>query len=290
MNIRELYRQRRPVLSFEVFPPKKEEGGDIGVLHDALSRIAVLSPDFISVTCGAGGSGAKSGTVGIADHIQRRYGIPSLAHLTCVTSTRADIEASLTHMLERGVMNVLALRGDLPPGGQAPVSSDYHYAGELIRDLRAREKALCIGAACYPEGHIDCEDLEAGIRYLKDKEEAGANFFISQLFFENEVFFRFLERIRAAGVTLPVSAGIMPILSRAQIERMLFLCGASLPSRIIKLLHKYENNPAGLCAAGIEYAVVQARGLAEGGVDGIHVYAMNRPEIAEACAGALGRA
>lgn len=289
MSIRELYRQNRPVLSFEVFPPKKKERGSAEALYDALARISKLSPDFISVTCGAGGVGENRGTVDVADRIQKRHGILSLAHLTCVASTRADIEKALADMLERGVMNVLALRGDIPHDAQTPVSPDYRYAKDLIRDLR-REKALCIGAACYPEGHIDCDDFGAGLRHLKEKQEAGADFLLSQLFFENEVFFRFLERVRAAGITLPVSAGLMPILSRAQIEHMIFLCGASLPSRIIKILHKYEHNPGDLCAAGIEYAAVQARELAEHGVDGIHVYAMNRPEIAEACAGALGRA
>ncbi|MCL2816870.1 MAG: methylenetetrahydrofolate reductase [Clostridiales bacterium] len=289
MIISELYRQKRPVLSFEVFPPKKEEKGSAEALYDALARISRLSPDFISVTCGAGGVGENSGTVDIADRIQRRHGILSLAHLTCIASSRADIEKALAEMLERGVKNVLALRGDVPSGGRGAAHPDYLHAGELIRDLR-REKALCIGAACYPEGHIECEDFGAGLRHLKEKQEAGADFLLSQLFFENEVFFRFLEHIRAAGITLPVSAGLMPILSRAQIQRMIFLCGASLPARIIKILHKYEHNPGDLCAAGLEYAAVQARGLAEHGVDGIHVYAMNRPEIAEVCAAALGRA
>lgn len=289
MTIKELYRQKQPLFSLEVFPPKKESDSDVGALYGTLGQIAKLSPDFISVTCGAGGIGGMNNTIAITDYIQSRLNIPALAHLTCITATHSDLEAALAEMRACNVGNVLALRGDTPPGGQLPASADYRYAEELIRDLRMLAKDFSIGAACYPEGHIDCNDISIDIEHLRQKEEAGADFLISQLFFENEIFYNFLERIRAAGITLPVSAGVMPILSRSQIQRMIFLCGASLPSRIIKILHKYENNPADLRAAGIEYAVAQASELAGLGVDGVHIYTMNRPEIAEACAQALGK-
>ncbi|MDR2712195.1 MAG: methylenetetrahydrofolate reductase [Clostridiales bacterium] len=289
MTIKDLYRQKQPLFSLEVFPPKKESDSDIGALYGTLGQIAGLSPDFISVTCGAGGIGGKNNTIGIADYIQSRLTVPALAHLTCITATHSDLEAAVGEMSACNVGNVLALRGDIPPGGQLPASPGYRYAGELIRDLRKRKKDLCIGAACYPEGHIDCSEIDIDIEHLRRKEEAGADFLISQLFFENEIFYSFLERVRAAGITLPISAGVMPILSRSQIQRMIFLCGASLPSRIIKILHKYEHDPADLRAAGIEYAAAQASELAGLGADGVHIYTMNRPEIAEACAKALGK-
>ena len=286
MKIRDIYLQKRPVLSFEVFPPKKERGGGFETLHDTLAQIAELSPDFISVTCGVDG---KSKTVDIADFIQKKYNILSLAHLTCIATSQSDIKNMLADMSERDVQNVLALRGDIPPDSRLSASSHYRYAEQLIHDLRTWERSLCIGAACYPEGHIDCDDIDMDITYMKRKQEAGADFFITQLFFENDIFFRFLDRVRKAGVSAPVSAGIMPILSRAQIQRMIFMCGSSLPSRIIKILSKYENSPEDLCKAGIEYTAMQALDLAAQGVDGVHVYTMNRPEIAHACANALNR-
>jgi len=267
-----------------VFPPKKE-GAEVNALYDTLARIAGLSPAFVSVTCGVDG---KSKTVDIADYIQKRHDIPSMAHLTCLAALRADVDRALAVMHERGVENVLALRGDIPTDQGMSSSPDYRYAEDLIRDLRAREESLCIGAACYPEGHIECDDISLDIEHLRRKQEAGADFFVTQLFFENDMFYRFIERALKAGITKPISAGVMPILSRSQIQRMIFLCGASLPSVIIKMLNKYEHSPEALSAAGIEYACSQVRNLAEHGADGVHIYTMNRPQIAEACASALG--
>ncbi len=287
MSIHKLYEEKRPVLSFEVFPPKKEADGAIEALYGTLARIARLKPDFVSVTCGAGGVGGSGKTLDIAGHIQTRCGVRPLAHLTCAASSRSDAKAALNAMHTMELRAVLALRGDLPPGQRDLAPPHYRYAEELIRDLRGWDENLSIGAACYPEGHIDCENLLTSISYLRRKQEAGANFCISQLFFENELFFRFLELARREGVTLPISAGVMPILSRSQIERMIFLCGASLPSRIVKLLHKYETSPADLRAAGIDYACAQVRELTERGVDGVHIYTMNRPEISEAIAAVM---
>ncbi|MDR0325533.1 MAG: methylenetetrahydrofolate reductase [Oscillospiraceae bacterium] len=271
MRIRDLYSPGKTILSLEVFPPKHDPGI---CLDGALSDIARLSPAFISVTVHASGSVEK--TLGIAAGIQNEFGLPSMAHLTCVNSSRDTVHHSLEMIRGRGVENILALRGDPVEGGRA----DYRYASELIRDIGGYG-GFCIGAACYPEGHIDSTDLALDIGYLKAKQDAGAEFFVSQLFFDNDVFFRFLERARAAGITVPVSAGVMPVLSRGQIEKMIFLCGASLPARVVRLLHTYQSDADSLRKAGTELAAEQVRGLMEAGVDGVHLYTMNKPEVAE---------
>ncbi|MDR0381473.1 MAG: methylenetetrahydrofolate reductase [Oscillospiraceae bacterium] len=283
MSIRALYQSGRPVVSFEVFPPKQDTA--IDDIYEALARLAALAPDFISVTYGAGGSGSVNRTAEIAAAVRRRYGIRAMAHLTCVGADRGRVAAQLDAMRAEGICNVLALRGDSPEGA----AGAYRYAEELIREIRARGD-FCIGAACYPEGHIDCESPARDIEYLRRKQDAGADFLVSQLFFDNPLFFRFLENARAAGVTIPISAGVMPILSRKQIERMIFLCGASLPSAIIRLLHRHGHSPADLRAAGIEHAARQVEALLAGGVDGVHIYTMNKPEIAAACMARIGRA
>jgi len=282
MQIKKLYTYGRPIVSFEVFPPKKDTG--LADIYAALDRMSYLSPDFISVTYGAGGGKNSSLTAEVASFIQSKLGICSIAHLTCVGASRESIRCLLEQIKLKGIHNVLALRGDLPDTGEAGYCADtfYRYAEDLIRDIRDQDD-FCIGAACYPEGHIDCEDLNFDTTCLRRKQEAGADFLITQLFFDNDFFYRFIERVRSGGVTLPISAGVMPILSRSQIERMIFLCGASLPSSIIKLLHKYENNPNDLSRAGIEYAAKQIENLIAHGVDGVHIYTMNKPDIAEFC-------
>lgn len=284
MQISELYNQKRPVISFEVFPPKKD--ADIETVFSTLEQLAGQKPDFISVTYGAGGEGNVNRTCEIASAIQNRCGVEALAHLTCVTADRAQIRGVVDELAANNIHNILAMRGDLPTDRGTALSSDYHYACDLIRDLKAMGD-FCIGGACYPEGHIDCETMADSIAHLRQKQDAGADFLITQLFFDNSVFWRFQEKARAAGVTLPISAGVMPILSRGQIERMIFMCGVSLPSEIIKLLHKYEDNPTDLRAAGIEFAVRQMEELVRAGVDGVHVYTMNRPSIAEKAAARL---
>lgn len=283
MSIQRLYRSGRPVVSFEVFPPKKE--ADIAAIYTVLGRLAELGPDFISVTYGAGGDGGTNKTGEIAAHILREYKIPAMAHLTCVGATRGRIGDILDTLERDGVRDILALRGDLPEGA-AP--GDYRYAEALIRDLKARG-GFSIGAACYPEGHISCEDTALDLTYLRRKQEAGADFLITQLFFDNDLFLRFLERARKSRITLPISAGVMPILGRAQVERMIFMCGASLPSQIVKLLNKYEHDPRGLRQAGIDYAAGQLAGLLEAQVDGVHIYTMNKADIASACMQKIGR-
>jgi methylenetetrahydrofolate reductase (NADPH) len=271
MRIRDLYRPGKTILSLEVFPPKHGSGAS---LDDALGGIAHLSPAFISVTVHAGGSVDR--TSGIAANIQNGYGIPSMAHMTCVNSTCETVRASLDCIRGRGLENILALRGDPVDGGK----TDYRYASDLIRDIGAAG-GFCVGAACYPEGHIDSGDLALDIEHLKIKQDAGAEFFVSQLFFDNSLFASFLERARAAGIHAPVSAGVMPVLSRGQIEKMIFLCGASLPARVVRLLHKYQSDADGLRKAGMELAAEQVRGLLSMGADGVHIYTMNKPEVAE---------
>lgn len=285
MQIRHLYRRKKPVLSFEVFPPKKE--ADIETIYRAVERIAGLAPDYVSVTYGAGGDGGKNHTCEIASSLKNRWDVEALAHLTCAGAGRDRVGAVLDDLAASGVRNVLALRGDPPAGGASlEYPGDYPYAADLIAAI-ARRGDFCVGAACYPEGHIDCPDQALDIERLKAKQDAGADFFITQLFFDNTLFWRFLEQARGAGISLPISAGVMPILSRGQVERMIFLCGASLPSGIIKLLHRYQHSPADLRKAGIEHAVRQMEELARGGADGVHAYTMNHPDIAAAVMGRL---
>lgn len=288
MLIKELYAKERPVVSFEIFPPKKD--AEIEGIEDMLARLSSLSPDFISVTYGAGSSGNVSKTAEIAASIQRRHHIPALAHMTCVGADSVEIRRLLDGMRTGGISNILALRGDLPPGvpPENACKGAYQYAEDLIREISPLGD-FCVGAACYPEGHIDCDSLDLDIQYLLRKQEAGAEFFISQLFFDNNLFFRFLEKACAAGVTAPISAGVMPILGRKQIERMIFMCGVSLPSDIVKLLHKYENDPDGLIKAGIEHAARQLDDLLRQGAQGVHIYTMNKPDIAEYCMKYIGR-
>ena len=210
------------------------------------------------------------------------FALPIMAHLTCMGATKDDIDATLAAMREAGLENVLALRGDSVPG---VATNDFHFAKDLIPVVR--EAGFCVGAAAYPEGHIDCLDFKKSIEHLKEKQDAGAQFFVTQLFFDNDCAFEFLEAARSAGITVPITFGIMPFLSKAQISRMVFMCGASLPSPIIKLLARYEEDPESLRAAGIEYACDQMEGLAQAGVDGIHVYTMNQPSIARAAVARL---
>ena len=267
-------------LSFEVFPPKGELALDQA--ERVVGELASLSPAFVSVTCSAGGSGNSANTVAVASLVQNRFDIPALAHLTCMGATAQDIAARLAALSDAGVGNVLALRGDPLPGAAL---ADFRFAKDLI-PMVARE-GFCVGAAAYPEGHIDCLDFGASLEHLRQKQDAGARFLVTQLCFDNDQALAFLEAARNAAITVPIAFGIMPFLSKDQISRMVFTCGASLPSAVIKLLARWEHDPDSLRAAGIEYACRQLAGLAEAGVDGLHVYTMNRPEIARAAAEAL---
>lgn len=267
-------------VSFEIFPPR----GDLAVAeaHGVIAELAGLDPAFVSVTYSAGGSGNAAATADVAAMAQREYGLTMMAHLTCMGATRAFIAQALADLRSKGIENVLALRGDPAPGRP---EGDYRFAKDLV--AQAAEAGFCVGAAAYPEGHIDCLDQGVDIEYLKQKQDAGASFFVTQLFFDNACAYRFLEAARAAGVTVPITFGIMPFLSKKQISRMVFMCGASLPSAIIKLLNRYEDDPESLRRAGVEYACSQLVDLADHGVDGVHVYCMNKPAVAKAAARAL---
>jgi len=272
MKIAEIFQQKKPI-SFEIFPPKGELSTES--FHATLSALSKLSPDYISVTCSAGGSGGRERTAVLAGSIRKDYGIESCAHLTCINSDEQMLCEDVQRLHDAGVENVLALRGDVIPGSTARV---FRYASQLMHRLQA--EGFCMGGACYPEGHIECADPEEDLRHLYEKQEAGASFFVTQLFFDNTCFYRFLEKARGIGVHIPITPGVMPILSKAQIERMIFTCGASLPSDIIRILYRYENDPDSLRKAGIDYAVRQIRDLQAHGADGIHIYTMNRPQIA----------
>lgn len=275
MKLCELFGKGKTVFSCEVFPPKRT--APVDSIYRTLDGLQNLKPDFISVTFGAGGSDSVNQTThDIASIIQNRYHIPAMAHLTCVGADRQDVDWLLDRLREDGVENILALRGDMNPN--YPAKTDFAHASDLISYIRAHSD-IGISAACYPEGHPESPDAVSDIRWLKEKVDAGAQHLVSQLFFDNEDFFRFLERCRIAGIRVPIEAGIMPVLSAKSIQRMVSLCGASMPRKLTRILARYGEHPQALREAGIAYAIDQISELVAGGVDGIHLYTMNDPEI-----------
>jgi len=275
MQIASLFEQHKTVLSFEVFPPKKTS--PIETIYTTLDELKGLHPDFISVTYGAGGNAGDTATSEIASVIKNKYGIEPLAHLTCVNYTKPEIELILNRLEKNGIENILALRGDINP--EIPPKNQFKYASELVTYIKGRG-GFHVSGACYPEGHIDSSSMEEDILNLKNKVDAGAEHLISQLFFDNSFFYSFFEKARIAGVHVPIEAGIMPVVNKAQIERMVTLCGASLPSKFSKMLQRFEYSPEALRDAGIAYAVDQIVDLISQGVDGIHLYTMNNAYIA----------
>ncbi len=278
MHIKDLF-DRKPVISLEIFPPKPQAAFD--TVLATIESVKDLKPDFISVTYGAGGS-SRSHTVEIADIIKNDYNIETLAHLTCIGSSRNEIVDILEKLKSKNIENILALRGDIPQDENGNFSNtfDYVYAKDLITHIRSIG-GFCLGAACYPEGHIDCESSHLDLQYLKQKVDCGADFLITQLFFDNQLFYDFLEQLRALGIDCPVSAGIMPVINKKQIEHITKLCGASIPAKFRRILEKYEFKPDALKEAGIAYAAEQIADLLSYGVDGIHLYTMNRPMVAK---------
>lgn len=266
----------RAILSFEVFPPKKTS--PIESVYSKLEEICALKPDFISVTYGAGGTGGHSRTCEIASKIKNDFGVESVAHLTCVNSTRDDIDSTLADFKAHNIENILALRGDYVEGVEP--KKDFIYASDLCAYIKEHSD-FDLGGACYPEVHLEAKDEVEDILNLRKKVEAGAEHLISQLFFDNSVFYRFLERAKIAGINVPIEAGIMPVTNKSQIERMVSMCGASLPSKFVKMMQKYELKPEALRDAGIAYAVEQIVDLLANGVDGIHLYTMNNPYVAK---------
>ncbi len=275
MRVSEILKQKKVTFSLEVFPPKTSEKYS-ETAANAL-EIARLKPDFMSVTYGAGG-GTGEFTTGIAADIQKTYGVPTLAHLTCVSSSRAHVMKMLELYRQNGIENILALRGDIPKDGK--VSEDYRYAVELIRDIRENGD-FCIGGACYPEGHIESVHKAEDLRHLKEKTDAGLDFLTTQMFFNNAVFFNFLYRAREAGIQVPIIAGIMPITNPKQLQRSVAMSGTDVPQRFRAIVDYFGENPAAMKQAGIVYATEQIIDLIANGIRHIHVYTMNKPEVAE---------
>lgn len=268
--------ENKPVLSFEIFPPKKEAA--LQNIDETLSMLCDLKPDFISVTFGAGGSTVDNKTVEIAKKIKGEYGIEPLVHLTCLHYGKKEIEEILKQLEDAGIENVLALRGDVNP--DIPVKDDFKYANELVEFIKSNGN-FSVSGACYPETHLEAPDAITDIRNLKRKADAGAEHLVSQLFFDNEVFYQFYEKTRIAGISAPVDAGVMPVTNRAQIERMVNMCGASLPPKFQRVLQKYENNKEALFDAGMAYTINQIVDLIAHEVDGVHIYTMNNPVVAK---------
>jgi methylenetetrahydrofolate reductase (NADPH) len=279
MRIAELLKGDRPSLSFEVFPPKNTADNETELqIRRAVSKIAALAPDFMSVTYGAGG-GTSHHTVHIAQDIQH-MGVTALAHLSCVSSTREEVASALAALRESGIENILALRGDMPADG-ANLPTDYRYAYQLVEEIRTHGD-FCIGGACYPEGHVECDSQHLDIEHLKQKVDSGCEFLTTQMFFDNSVLYSFLYRILAKGIDVPVIAGVMPVTNKKQMQRICSLSGTTLPHRFRMILDKFGDDPAAMKQAGIAYATEQIADLVANGVRGIHIYTMNKPDIAAA--------
>lgn len=278
MKIIDILQPDRITLSFEVFPPKTSE--NYASVEKATSEIAKLKPDFMSVTYGAGG-GTSAHTIDIASNLKDKYHVTALAHLSCVSSTKDEIRLLLDQMEERGIENILALRGDIPENMDFPAPKQYRYASELVREIKARNR-FCIGAACYPEGHPKSANKKEDILHLKEKVDAGVDFITTQMFFDNNILYNFLYRIREIGITVPVCAGIMPVTNGKQISRICRLSGTELPPRFKAIADRFGGNPDAMRQAGIAYACDQIIDLIANGVTHIHVYSMNQPKVAAA--------
>ena len=280
MKIIDLFTENKLTLSFEVFPPKTDSVFD-SVKH-ATEEIAKLKPAFMSVTYGAGGGTSKY-TLDIAKNILKEYGVPTLAHLTCVSSTKQTVKERIADIRKSGIKNVMALRGDIPKDieNQDRNGWDYKYAIDLVRELKEDNPDLCIGGACYPEIHPESANQKEDIKHLKEKVEAGCDFLTTQMFFDNNLLYNFLYKIREAGITVPVMPGIMPITNANQVERAIKLSGSFMPQRFKSLVDKFGTSPDAMKQAGIIYATDQIIDLFANGIKNVHVYSMNKPDIAE---------
>ncbi len=275
MKIIEVIKGEKPSLSFEVFPPKTDTAFDS--VFKATEELAALKPDFMSVTYGAGG-GTSAYTAQISKNLQDKFGVPTLAHLTCVSSTKKEIQNQLHRLKEYGITNILALRGDIPEDMEKE-NLEYHYAGQLIEEIKAFGD-FCIGGACYPESHPESETCAKDVAYLKKKVEQGCEFLTTQMFFDNNILYNFLYRIREAGVTVPVVAGIMPVTNAAQMKRICSISQTALPQRFIRIVDRYGDKPEAMKQAGIAYATEQIIDLYANGINAVHVYTMNKPDVA----------
>ena len=275
LKITDILASNKPVLSFEIFPPKNSDTYES--VCRAAEEIAELKPPFISVTYGAGGGKSKY-TVEIAEKLLQK-GITPLAHLTCLTSDKEMIKQILMQMKNAGIENIMALRGDIPSDFDTKQKLDYHYAGDLIKDIKA-VGGFCIGGACYPEGHTDAQNLEDDILHLKEKVDAGCDFLTTQMFFENEILLSYLYKIHEAGIFTPVIAGVMPVTNAKQIKRICALSGTYLPGRFKRIVDRFGHSPESMEKAGIAYATEQIISLFSDGVNAVHVYSMNKPHVA----------
>ena len=280
MKISDILNQEGLFLSFEVFPPKTSTAYDS--VKDATEKIAKLKPSFISVTYGAGG-GTSQYTLDIARSIKEEYGVPSLAHLTCVSSDRETVRRRIENMKAAGIENVMALRGDLLPEQKGADRSDwdYRYAVDLVRELKESGADFCIGGACYPEVHPESANQKEDIERLREKVEAGCEFLTTQMFFDNNLLYNFLYKIREAGITVPVIPGIMPITNAKQVERAIKMSGSHMPQRFKSLVDHFGSNPEAMKQAGIAYATDQIIDLYANGITNVHVYSMNKPDVAK---------
>ena len=275
MKISEMLARGRPSVSFEIFPPRKD--APFGPVKETVERLALEKPSFVSVTYGASGN-ACANTVEVASFVQK-CGVPALAHLTCLTATRESVMGEIESLRKAGIENVLCLRGDMPKDASEPPPGCFSHAVDLVRAMRPH--GFCLGGACYPERHPDCEHMEDEIRYLREKVEAGLDFVTTQMFFDNNIFYRYLSKLRGHGVTVPVIAGVMPVTNGRQIERICRLSGTYLPSRFKAIVDMFGDRPAAMLDAGVAYATEQIVDLFANGVNAVHVYTMNKPEVAE---------
>ena len=264
-------------ISFEIFPPK--HGDALKNIDSTLEILTDLKPEFISITFGAGGSVKDNKTIELAKRIKNEFKIQPVVHLTCLNYSRLEIETILLELEDAGINKILALRGDKNPN--YPVKNDFHYAKDLISYIKLRNTNFSVFGACYPETHLEAKDKIVDLHNLRDKVNSGVDLLISQLFFDNNVFFDFLNSLKIMDISTPVEAGIMPVTNKAQIERMVNMCGASLPLKYRKILEKYEDNKEALFDAGMAYATNQIIDLLTSGVDGIHLYTMNNPAVAK---------
>ena len=280
MKLTEIFNKDGLSLSFEVFPPKTDSNFD-SVKH-ATEEIAKLSPSFMSVTYGAGGGTSKY-TLEIAKNIKEAYGVPTLAHLTCVSSTKETVRERIAQIKDAGIENIMALRGDLTPELAASDRSgwDYKHAIDLIHEIKASGADFCIGGACYPEIHPESANQKEDIKYLKEKVDAGCSFLTTQMFFDNNLLYNFLYKIREAGITVPIIPGVMPITNANQVDRAIKLSGSFMPQRFKSLVDKFGSSPDAMKQAGIAYATDQIIDLFANGIKNVHVYSMNKPDVAK---------
>ena len=279
MKITEILNNGKMSLSFEVFPPKTDTAFES--VQQATREIAKLKPSYMSITYGAGGGTSKY-TLDIAEDIMKDYGVPTLAHLTCVSSSKATVQDRIFEMNKRGIKNVLALRGDIPTEMEADDRSDWdhQYAVDLIREIKESGFYFCIGGACYPEIHPESSNQKEDIKHLKEKVDAGCEFLTTQMFFDNHILYNFLYKALSRGIDVPVVAGIMPVTNKAQIKRIVSLSGNMVPPRFLAIVDRFGDNPAAMRQAGIAYATDQIIDLIANGVNHVHIYTMNKPDVA----------